>query len=330
MLSEFMNVQELVSTLRRIEDERIKCADQIRNMGIIKKCLSNANMNIRVGAVDASIVAQEFHSFDLIITKTAGAVFEYKDGKLKSHEYIPSSIPNEKLHTHGTMDLVELNQYRNLVRLNEEISLAQEIAEKCDIMFIDGSIVPLQSDKPSNNRLRKMYEELKGKYLKLFSKHNRKIAGIVKDSRSKRFIEEHLGKEWEQVASNSTDTTLLNLSLKKGEMTEPLTYSKDAKMNNVLKDFMPYAEDMKVTYIKAGENDWPIRVETIGYNEELMQKIYALCAINDSYSYPAILIDVDLRAMIDPKQVEQIFNDIQISPFLRDSKLLRRNRRPFR
>ncbi len=324
------NVRELIGELQRVEKTRIECAERLNEVGGLKlECTPN-DLNLRVGAVDTSIVSQEFHAFDLIITKTVGVVFEYRDGKLYKHEYIPSPFPAENVHTHGSMDLLELSQYRNIVRLKEEIGLAHKVAGMCDLMLIDGSLAPLPGDRPANKDMRGEYDELLGLYMQLFERHEQKLAGVVKDSRSKRVMEEYGAILDASVMANSTDSTLLDMVLKKGERTKTLTYSKDAKTNPVLKDLLPYSERLNVSYIKAGRNDRPVRIEFFGENSDIVNTLYSLCAINDNYSYPAVLIDVDLRALIDPKAVERIYHEIEIAPFLKDSRLLRRNSRPFR
>lgn len=324
-------LKELIAELQRIEKARVECASTLAKVDGIKARLTCEEYpTIKVGAVDASIIPQEFHAFDLVITKAVGVVFEYEGGKLQRYEYVPSPLPREKLHVHGSMDLMELNNYRNIVRLKEEMVLAAQVAEKCDVLLVDGSLVPLPGDKPSSKELRKEYDELLGLYRNLFSKHESKIVGVVKDSRSKRFLEEYAAHIDNAVMCNSTDSTLLDLMLEKGEMSKVLPYSKDAKSNQVLKDLLPYSERLNCTYIKPGKNDRPVRIEFFGENNGLIEKVYALCDINDKYPYPAILIEVDLRALIDPRNVERIYREIEIVPFLKDSRVLRRNARPFR
>ena len=325
------DLKELIGELQRAEQARVGCAHTLAGVdGIKERCKERSGIDVRVGAVDASIIMQEFHAFDLIITKTAGAVFEYRNGKLGSYEYIPSPFPEEKLHVHGSMDLMELGNYRNIVRLREEITLALDVAEKCDLLLIDGSLVPLPGDKPSSKELKGEYENLIEIYRKLFSKYSEKVVGVVKDSRSRRFMEEYSAYIDGAVMSNSTDSTLLDLVLEKGERSRIMPYSKDPKTNQILKDLLPYSEKLNCTYIKPGKNDRPVRMEFFGDNEELVEKVYTLCSINDSYSYPSVLIEVDLRALIDPMSVERIYREIEVAPFLKDSRMLRRNMRPFR
>ena len=321
-----MEIKEMINKLQEIQTRRNDVANLFLTKDEIKKNCDKGNVNLKVGAVDASIISQEFHSFDLIITKTVGAIFTYENGKLIHNEYVPSPFPREKINIIGSTDLMELNQIKTMIRLREEIELAIKIGEKCDLLLMDGSLVPLPGDKPTSEQMKMEYEKLIEKYLELFSKYKDKIVGVVKDSRSKRFIE-HYGEKFNfEIETNITDSSLLDIVLEKGEITKEISYAKDAKTNQILKDLLPFSEEIKVVYLKAGKYDRPIRVEYFtNKNGELM----SLCGINDKYTYPAILIDVDLRALMDVRDVERILKEIELSPYV-DSKLLRRNMRPFR
>lgn len=321
-----LEIKEMVEKLKEIQEKRNNIGKIFSSKNEIKEKCEKKELNLKVGAIDASIISQEFHSFDLIITKTVGAIFTYENGKLKENKYYPSVLPKEKINIIGSTDLMELNQIKTIIRLKEEISLAIEMGEKCDLILIDGSLVPLPGDKPNSDILKKQYKELIEKYLELFSKHKEKLVGVVKDSRSKRFIEHYSEKFNFEIEINLTDSSLLDIVLEKGEKTKEISYAKDAKTNQILKDLLPYSEEIKVSYIKAGKYDRPVRIEYFTPKNEVLMN---LCGINDKYTYPAILIDVDLRALMDVKDVERVIKEIELSPYV-DNKLLRRNVRPFR
>lgn len=324
-----MEIKEMINKLQEIQTRRNDVANLFLTKSEIKKNCDKGNVNLKVGAVDASIISQEFHSFDLIITKTVGAIFTYENGKLIHNEYVPSPFPREKINIIGSTDLMELNQIKTMIRLREEIELAIKIGEKCDLLLMDGSLVPLPGDKPTSEQMKIEYEKLIEKYLELFSKYKDKIVGVVKDSRSKRFIEHYNEKFNFEIETNITDSSLLDVVLEKGEITKEISYAKDAKTNQILKDLIPYSEEIKVVYLKAGKYDRPIRIELFSESEETIGILMALCGINEKYTYPSILIDVDLRALMDVRDVERILKEIELSPYL-DNKLLRRNMRPFR
>ncbi len=324
-----LEIKEMIEKLKEIQEKRNNVAKIFSSKNEIKEKSEKKELNLKVGAVDASIISQEFHSFDLIITKTVGAIFTYENGKLVHNEYVPSPFPREKINIIGSTDLMELNQIKNIIRLREEIELAIKIGEKCDLLLMDGSLVPLPGDKPTSEQMKMEYEKLIEKYLELFSKYKDKIVGVVKDSRSKRFIEHYSEKYNFEIETNITDSSLLDIVLEKGEITKEISYAKDAKTNQILKDLIPYSEEIKVIYLKAGKYDRPVRIELFSESEKTIEILMALCGINEKYTYPSILIDVDLRALMDVRDVERILKEIELSPYL-DNKLLRRNMRPFR
>lgn len=321
-----LEIKEMIEKLKEIQERRDSIAKLFLSKGEIKEGIESEDLNLRVGAVDTSIISVEFHSFDLIITKTVGNVFTYENNKLISNKYYPSALPREKINIIASTDLMELNQIKNIIRLREEIGLAVELGEKCDLLLIDGSLVPLPGDKPNSEKLKREYENLIEKYLELYSKYKDKVVGVVKDSRSKRFIEHYNEKFNFEIESNLTDSSLLDVVLERGEITKEIGYAKDARSNAILKDLLPYSENLKVAYVKAGKYDRPVRIE---YFKNHNNKLNTLCGINEKYTYPAILIDVDLRALMDVNDVERILKEIELSPYV-DNKLLRRNVRPFR
>ncbi len=321
-------LDELKDYLLSIESARVESANNVKSKVKIQNLSSFDLDSLRIGAVDSSFISEEFHSFDLIITKTAGAIFEYSKGRLSSYEYYPSPVVPEKYYTHGTMDLQDSSQYKNILRLKEELSLLLDIGDKCDVLLVDGSLFPLARDKPSSPLLKEDYSSLIKLYLELFSKFRDKLVGVVKDSRSRMFMDSVRDLIDDRVYNSSVDSVFLDFLLKKGGYVGPLTYSEeDVKSNPVLRDFDHWGRELKVFYTKPGKYDRPLRLEM--FNKSLMPIVYALSSINDKYAYPAILIDVDLRAMINPKSMERVVNDLQSSSLL-DSRLLRRNSRPFR
>ena len=70
-----MEINEMIGKLKEIQEKRNNVANLFLTKSEIKQKCGNEKLNLRVGAVDASIISQEFHSFDLIITKTVGSIF---------------------------------------------------------------------------------------------------------------------------------------------------------------------------------------------------------------------------------------------------------------
>ena len=78
--------------------------------------------------------------------------------------------------------------------------------------------------------------------------------------------------------------------------------------------------------------DRPLRVEFLEGEKkygEIIGVIASLSKINRNYAYPAVLIDADLRAAMDPLELERAKRSLSLfaGPELLQ---LRRNSRPFR
>ena len=194
---------------------------------------------------------------------------------------------------------------------------------------MDGSIVPLSQDRPPrDSNLYRDYEEVIRSFRSLYENHSRRIVGVVKDSRSRRLMEILKDRIPMEVMTDSLDTNLLIHALRKGEATPSFPLTDEAKKHPVYRDLLPYSEKMVFSYVRAGAYDRPLRLEFMdGWDPR--PSILFLSSINESYSYPSILIEVDLRAQIDPKYVERVRRRIMMSG-LTDSLPLRRTSRPFR
>jgi len=222
-----------------------------------------------------------------------------------------------------------LSVYRSLFRLKYEISLAIESLEKFSpkILMLDGSILPLPGDRPQDgNAVSPLYNEIIELYKKLYSlsiKKNCLLLGVIKDSRGKRFIE--------TIESNikTSDTFFLDYLLNEKERTSVMNYSD--KKQAILKDLGEFSDKLKLFYIKSVQGDRPMRIEFLDNGtapDTIASLVYSLSALNSNYAYPSILIEADLCAALDQRQIEQAQRSLSL---LSDSiKPLRRNNRPFR
>ncbi|MBI2079159.1 DNA double-strand break repair nuclease NurA [Candidatus Micrarchaeota archaeon] len=287
-----------------------------------------------VCAVDGGLLAQEMHGVDLIVVRSAGVLFSYTNSKLENVDYYPSAFPEPTFEIQVGLDEHEILQYRSLFRLKHEIKTALEIVElkKPAIMMLDGSILPLQSDRPADDSpAYPLYLELIALYKKLYSaceKENTLILGIIKDSRGRRFAEIFQS----QVNTKSSDSVFLNYLLIERERTCAAKYSSSPQKNQIIKDLGDYGQNVCVFYLKPVANDRPLRVEFLSGRRtfnEIASIVYSLSAINSTYAYPAVLIEADLRAALDPIEIERAQKSLQmLHP--ESIRPLRRNSRPFR
>ncbi len=288
----------------------------------------------KICAVDGGLLAQEMHGVDLIIGRGAAVLFEYKDTKLENVEYHPNPFPAPEYIVEVGLDESEANCLKSLFRLRIELETAVNAIEKFNpkILFLDGSLIPLSQDRPSEgSEVFAHYAKVISLYKKLYSLCNEKnclLIGISKDSRGKRFMSSIK----EITNMRSSDTVFLNHLLEEKERTYVLRMSNHPKKHPVLRDLGEWSEKLNLFYIKPVVGDRPFRVEFLSSNDsydEIASIVYSLSCINRSYAYPAILIEADLRAMLDPKEMErmqktlQTFSSKEVLP-------LRRNSRPFR
>jgi len=160
------------------------------------------------------------------------------------------------------------------------------------------------------------------------------VVGVIKDSRGKRFMEllEKEAGEFRDTAACSSDTSFLQFLLEKGERTVCFPYSSGASKHKVLKDFGEFGSRISVFYTKPGKEDRPLRVEFLGgveKVEKISETVFSLSAINEKYSYPAVLIEADLRAALNPIELDRAYAELFMQS---NSSLLklRRDSRPFR
>ena len=344
---------ELLDNMKELEERRSKLANRMReeNREVYPEALEknlihnveSVELNCRVAAVDGGLAAQEFHGFDLVLTRAVSVIFDYKDSTRASHLYYPSRIPDAEPDALTALDSHEFTWHKSLIRLRKEIEIACETVEKHkpNYILLDGSIVPQISDKPSEDSpVRPLYDKLLEDYKKLYSACKEKecqLIGVIKDSRGKRFIEiieKTLPAHEKGVLATSHDTSFLHFLLNSGERTFEFHYSNAEKEHHVLKELGEWSPLIHTFYIKPVKDDRPIRVEFLKTSNEagkVASLIYSLSTINQKYAYPAILIEADMRAAMDRSELERACRNLLLRAGRRVSFLpLRRDSRPFR
>ncbi|MFH1106479.1 MAG: DNA double-strand break repair nuclease NurA [Candidatus Micrarchaeota archaeon] len=300
----------------------------------------------RIAAVDGGLLSQELHALDLLIVRSAAVVFNHEAGKLKGYEFIPRAFPEPEVFVDYALEGHELAQYIELRRLQSEIRLANEVLAKseCSALFLDGSIIPQHADKPpANSPLHPLYSSLIESYLRLYSaaeKRNCKLVGVIKDSKGKHFLSLLL--RHAALASDSSilqktnDTALIFSLLQEQERTFAFRYA-SASDSPALRDLKGYEDKVWSCYIKAVKYDRPLRIDFLLPRkdsksiDEICSLVYSLSRHNKQYAYPPILIEADLRAALEQKEMDVLYQHITAALGLRPSIFrLRRNSRPFR
>ncbi len=303
-----------------------KLEDRVENELIIEVKESNVE-DMVIAAVDSGVYSKEMHTFELDYIRTLSVVFEYKGGRLSSAYNFPD-FPKEIIETTSNEE-VEAVRFRNLLRMREEIEMAIAVSEKykLDYLFIDGSLLPLLSDKPrEDSEIYGFYKEVCRKYQKLFEISFEKgvdVVGVIKDAKSRKFSKKL------EVGNVGVDTFFLEFMLEKGERTTAFKHTHEDK---ALFSLIPKARDVLVFYIKPSLNDRPLRIEFLPSKssfDEIASLIYSLSSLSENYAYPSILFEVDKRVAVSRNDAEIIDKYIMLhsNSFLEPK---RRDNRPFR
>ncbi|VVC72243.1 NurA domain protein [uncultured archaeon] len=346
---------EIADSIAKLDEERKTTAAGMRekNVQVLPDALERGLVlpvkgelgDLKVAAVDGGLLAQEYHGFDLLISRAVAVLFTYKDGKLASHEYHPSALPESVMEVTSTMDTHEFQRYKSLFRLKIEIGTALSACRKFkpDYLLLDGSILPQISDKPGadEEEARALYEEVIRIYSDLFftcDSQGTKLVGVIKDSRGRRFIdilEKMLVESERETLRRSSDTSFLSFMLDECERTPSFTYASGEKEHIVLKDLKDWGPRIAVFYMKPVAEDRPVRIEFLSSPTvtagDIASTVCALSRINKKYAQPAALIEADLRAAMDPLDLERAYKDLFVRTGLRSAMMkLRRDSRPFR
>lgn len=292
----------------------------------------NEKVDGTVAAVDGGLLAQEMHGADIVIARAAAVIFKYENAKLVSHEFWPNAFPESDQDIKIGLDEREILSFRSLFRLRKEIECSIGVMEEKapQWMLMDGSLLPLTADKPlEESEVFYEYQRVVGLYKKMYKTANEKgcrLLGVIKDSRSKRFTDIVRP----AVDVRCSDGFFLNHFLNEGERTSAFKYTSDPRRHPITRDFGADTDGVYAMYLKPVRDDVPLRVEFIGQDfGQVASFINCLSRINKSYAYPAALIEADLRAALDPRELERAQKSLAMHSGMRIAPL-RRNSRPFR
>jgi hypothetical protein len=240
-----------------------------------------------------------------------------------------------------------------------------------DMMILDGSICiePLDMFFVAKSEIEPQYRSLLEDYAKLYQvcqDHNVLLTGCVKDSRSARLaqilaevlpmlikrnlrLRRFTSLNYRQFLKMFRDVDLFNRILFPGERTvafrsspidrEPRLSESKTTVKNFLNDMVPI--DFYAYYLRPVQYDAPMRVEFFakGCTDEVTKKadliarlLLPMSSQHDGFAAPVPQIEADLRARIDPAEMDFFLNELVREIGLDYSlKFLkkRRERRPF-
>ena len=296
----------------------------------------------RLAAVDGGIVSEEYQACELVLYRAVCSVFEYSDGKVVKKASHPTGLDGFESLLLDAFDDSDNSQRDSILRLAAEIARARESIGlfSPDMIFLDGSIFPNPQDRPPKESAAAYeFERLLEDYRALFSdcaKAGITLVGVVKDSKSRTFLDGlrksgsflQFYSEHAKCLSRTNDSAFLSMALQENERSG-LAKIERPDLGAGLCSTTP-----ATTYLKAVKYDRPLRLEFSDYTraDEACKAICGLCKGNSRYAYPSILIEADLRAAMDPAELEVAYARLcaKIGPDAVSIRRLRRNERPFR
>lgn len=318
---------------------------------------------LRVGAVDGGVVGRSFHGIDLIITRAIAVIFEFDKSGRPFVEYYPEKCPSPQIISNlEPLSLFDSELNTSLERIRSELNVAIEVLDfhHLDILFMDGSITPVLSDRPhSNSAVLPKYKTLIRLYEELYSKckkENTLLCGIVKDSRSTRFaqilggiiphlinqvssLNKLLKLDYRRTVLRIRDTDLLYRILNIGERSFIFSYFKSVKQDLALRDFenRDWPKQLHAFYLKTVEYDRPLRIEFLTFGndaskeaEKLASVVLPLSSHHAEYGLPTVLIEADTQARLLESDLDIIYERLIERVGLSPSMLgLRREKKPF-
>jgi len=312
---------------------------------------------LRVCGVDGGLLKKSLRGLELVITRAVAAIFEYSPSGRVSAKYFPrrGAPPLIKADLRP-LSWREADISASLERLEAELQLAIRVQDHhpVDLLLLDGSLLPQLGDRPpSLSLLRSKYQEVRSLYAELYRKADETgtlLAGIVKDSRSSRFVNllgmllPHLIRrhpqlsplleiDYRSILRMSRDTDLFYRILEVGERS-CLFHCSESSSNNEERNT---SGNVVCFYLRTAKYDYPLRVEVYTGEHEpqtIVKKVSAillpLSSSNDEFALPSVLIDADSQARMIERDLEFLYSQIIRRIGLPGSLMrLRRDRMPF-
>jgi hypothetical protein len=294
-------------------------ARQARQSGSIVRKVEPASLTLSVCAVDGGLLSHRMHGTDIVAARAAGVHFVYRDSVLNSCDHFPKKNPEPSIELMSSLDEHEANVFRSLIRLKHEAACALAMIERYSpqLLLMDGSLLPHPSDRPpQGSELIELYQGVVSLFERLHAA-DCMLCGVIKDSRASRLTAD--------MKLKCSDALFCSYLLDEHEMTSAFHYFEGKAPD---KELAALGERVKAFYLKPSRNDIPLRVEVLGGEaEKAASLICSLSSISDLFAYPAALIEADLCAALDPREMESIEHSLNKLCGLRP---LRRNFRPFR
>lgn len=326
-----------------------KIGEKKENENKLTQKINKKTLSQKIAGVDSGFIHQSFHSFDLMMLRTVGVCFEYKEGKLVQTKYYPKAfdLPQPIIDQRG-LEREEFGRFVSLTRLQSEIQTGIQLIQefKPQTLFLDGSIIPHPADKPAKESpLNELYKETIQLFETLYEtseKNNCFLIGSIEDSRSNRLIE-IIREEWLSEKEKNmegiekmNDSPLMDNVLKEKERSMAFTIAKNNSKHPIIMDFQKkWGEKMLACYIKPSKWDFPLRIEFLqkGEKEETADWAASIAfsqsSLHKEYAYPAVLIEADLRAGLKQEEISMVTDQLFSKIGRHNIHSKRRDKRPF-
>ncbi len=317
---------------------------------------------LRVCGIDGGLLKKTLRGIELVITRANATIFEYTPANRVTAIYFPekSTPPTVKAELSPiSWHEVELNA--SLERLKAELELAIRVQDhhSSELLLIDGALRPHISDRPATqSTFSSKFEEISQLYEKLYAKTEETgtlLAGIVKDSRSQRFIKilgeilphliahspelkRLLEMDYRSVLRISYDTDFFFRILEVGERS-PVIRLNELSIDDTseLKTKSRQEHELVCFYLQTAKYDYPLRIEVFTGTQNVNRVVEKVSAMllpmssdNEGFALPAVLIDADSQARLIERDLDFLFTQLANRLGYPESLLkLRRERMPF-
>jgi len=345
---------EVIAKIRAIESGLSSAAKALRQLPaaqaagsfleekLIVSCPPNAAFNGTIAAIDGGIVSETYQSCELVLFRAVCTAFGYENGLVCRKANHPSGLDGFETALLDSFDESDTMQRDSIIRLRSEIAAARESVKlfSPSMVFLDGSIFPNPQDRPPKESASfDQFERLLAEYRFLFaecSAANVTLVGVVKDSKSRNYLDalrksgalSDFYSGHAKFLSSTNDSAFLSMALEENERSGLVKLERQDLGRDLCRT------TCAATYVKASKYDRPLRLEFSDYAkaDAASKAICGLCKGNSRYAYPAILIEADLRAAMDPKELEVAYARLcaKVGPDAVSLRRLRRNERPFR
>lgn len=317
---------------------------------------------LRVCGVDGGLLKKTLRGIELVITRANATIFEYTPANRVSAIYFPEKTTPPTIKAELTpISWREAEVNASLERLKAEIELAIRVQDhhSTELLLLDGSLRPHISDRPPNKSVfSSKYDKIKALYEELFVKTEDTgtlLAGVIKDSRSQRFmrifgellphlinrnpeLKRLLELDYRTILKTSYDTDFFFRVLDVGERSPILRLNDFNSTSNVESNTDTQLDSRLVCfYLRTAKYDYPLCVEvfTGSYDplriiEKISAMLLPMSSDNEEFALPPVLIDADSQARLIERDLDFLFAQLANRIGYPQSLLkLRRERMPF-